>query len=340
MNLSNPLYNLILFLVLSVLGYLFFRPTKGWFWVLKNSYKINEKTVIEDILKLLYHFENSGKKATINNVTRSLKFSDDSIIDAIKNMSTNELIEQHGEVLDLTNEGRDYALRIIRVHRLWEKYLAEKTGFDKQEWHDRAEDMEHKLSYEETNILATQLGQPMFDPHGDPIPTHQGRIAEVKGELLSTLKEDIVGRITHIEDEPDVIYKQILAENIHIGSHIRVVESNTQRIVFHSEGEEFVLAPVVASSITVDVFEQEEIVEHDLVRLSSLKEGETAKILGISKECRGDARRRLLDLGFVKGTPIKIELVSPLKNPKAYLVKGTSIALRDKQASRILIKKD
>jgi len=340
MKLSDPLVNLVVFLILSVLAYFLFRPAKGWFWIIRNNYKLNEKTVIEDILKLLYHFEDKGKTATINNITRSLKFSDDAIVDAIKIMSINELINQDGETLNLTNEGREYALRIIRVHRLWEKYLAEKTGFDKKEWHDRAEDMEHKLSHEETNILATQLGQPMYDPHGDPIPTHKGRVPEVKGDLLSTLKENVVGRITHIEDEPDVIYKQILAENIHIGSNIRVVESNTQRIVFHSEGKEFVLAPVVASNITVDVFEKEVILEDNLIRLSSLKENETAQILGISKECRGDARRRLLDLGFVKGTPIKIDLVSPLKNPKAYLVKGTSIALRDDQASKILIKKN
>ena len=340
MNLSNPLVNLIVFLILSVLAYFLFRPAKGWFWIIRNNYKLNEKTVIEDILKLLYHFEDKGKTATINNITRSLKFSDDAIVDDIKTKSINELIEQEGETLNLTNEGREYALRIIRVHRLWEKYLAEKTGFDKKEWHDRAEDMEHKLSHEETNILATQLGQPMYDPHGDPIPTHKGRVPEVKGDLLSTLKENSVGRITHIEDEPDVIYKQILAENIHIGSNIRVVESNTQRIVFHSEGKEFVLAPVVASNITVDVFEKEETLEDNSIRLSSLQEEETAQILGISKECRGDARRRLLDLGFVKGTPIKIDLISPLKNPKAYLVKGTSIALRDDQASKILIKKN
>ena len=340
MNLSNPLVNLIIFLVLSVLVYFLFRPTKGWFWVVKNNLKLNEKTIIEDILKLLYHFENKGKEATVNNITRSLKFNDDLIVNAIKNMSINELVEQKGEVINLTNEGRGYALKIIRVHRLWEKYLAEKTGFDKKEWHDRAEQMEHKLSHEETNLLATQLGHPMYDPHGDPIPTHYGKIAEVKGDLLSSLPVNTVGRITHIEDEPDVIYKQILAENIHIGSQIRVVESNTERIVFYAEGEEFKLAPVVASNITVEVFEKETIVEDDAFRLSSLQEDETAKIIGISKECRGEARRRLLDLGFVKGATITIDMISPLSNPKAYLIKGTSIALRDNQASKILIKKD
>ncbi|NNK83504.1 MAG: DNA-binding protein [Flavobacteriaceae bacterium] len=337
---SNPVVNLIIFFVLLVLGYYVFKPKNGWFWIFRNNLKVNQKIVSEDILKLLFRYEDSGENASINSLTRSLKFSDDVIIDAIKELSIKELIEQDGEVLSLTNEGRDYALKIIRVHRLWEKYLAEKTGFDKLEWHDRAEEMEHKLSHEETNLLATELGQPMYDPHGDPIPTHKGRVAELKGELLSKLPVNTIGRITHIEDEPDVIYKQILAENIHIGSQIRVVESNTKRIVFYSEGEEFVLAPVVAANLTVEVLENEIHEEKDMIRLSSLKEEETATIVGISKECRGDARRRLLDLGFVKGTTIKINMVSPLKNPKAYSVKGTSIALRDKQASRILIKKD
>lgn len=341
MNADNPIVNLIIFFILLVLTYSLFRPTKGWFWLVKNNLKLNEKTIIEDILKLLYHFENKGKEATVNNITRSLKFNDDLIVNAIKNMSINELVEQKGEVINLTNDGRDYALRIIRVHRLWEKYLAEKTGFDKKEWHDRAEDMEHVLTHEETNLLATQLGHPMFDPHGDPIPTHYGKVAEVKGELLSTLPVDTVGRITHIEDEPEVIYKQILAENIHIGSQVRIIENNTERVIFYAEGEEFVLAPVVASNITVDVYEKQKIEsEEKMVRLSSLHENETATVLGISKECRGDARRRLLDLGFVKGASIEIDLVSPLKNPKAYLIKGTAIALRDDQAVQILIKKE
>ena len=340
MTLTNPLYNLIIFTVIVLLSFLLFRPNKGWFWVFKNNLKLNEKTVIEDILKQLYHDENSGKEATINNVTRSLKFNDGLIVDVLKKMSIIELIELEGDVLKLTNSGRDYALRIVRVHRLWEKYLAEKTGFDKKEWHDRAEAMEHQLNHEETNLLAMQLGNPIFDPHGDPIPTKLGKIADVNGVALSILPTNTIGKITHIEDEPEVIYKQILAENIHIGSQIRVVENNPERIVFYAEGEEFKLAPVVASNITVDILEKDIVVEENTIRLSSLKLNEKASILGISKECRGENRRRLLDLGFVKGTTISIDMESPLKNPVAYLVKGTSIALRNDQASKILIQKN
>ena len=149
-----------------------------------------------------------------------------------------------------------------------------------------------------------------------------------------------VGRIVHIEDEPDVIYKQILAENIHIGSQLRVVENNKQRVVFYAEGEEFKLAPVVAANITVAVLKKEESLQEDIMRLKKKKKDEEAYILGISKESRGERRRRLLDLGFVKGTKISIDLTSPMQDPTAYVVKGTSIALRKDQASRILIKKD
>ncbi len=336
----SPTYALLIFLGFSVVSYLLFRPGKGWFWVIKNNLKSHEKIVIEDVLKQLYHNENSGKELNVNSLTNALKYSNSTIADIIKKMALNELLVFEGDVLKLTNTGRDYALRIVRVHRLWEKYLAEKTGFDKTEWHERAEEMEHKLSNEETNLLATQLGNPKYDPHGDPIPTKSGKMADVHGELLSSLALGSVGKIVHIEDEPDVIYKQIIAENIHIGSQIRVVENNKQRVVFYAEGEEFKLAPIVAANITVAILEKEDIIEKNMMRLSSLKENEVAHISGISKESRGDSRRRLLDLGFVKGAKISIDLISPMRNPTAYLVKGTSIALRRDQASKILIKKD
>lgn len=340
MNTYNPLNALLLFLLISAGIYFVFRPIKGWFWIVKNNLKWNEKTVIEDVLKQMYHAEMAGKEINMDNLIGALKTSDKILLEVVKEMNLNELLAFDGDNLKLTTTGRDYALRIVRVHRLWEKYLAEKTGFDKTEWHERAEMMEHQLDHEATNLLATQLGNPLFDPHGDPIPTKSGKMAKINGKPLSKLPVNTIGRITHVEDKPDVIYKQILAENIHIGSHIRVVENSPQRITFYAEGEEFKLAPIVAANITVAVLEKDTDVEDDIMRLSSLKENETAKIVGISKECRGDNRRRLLDLGFVKGTPIQIDLSGPFNNPKAYSVKGTSIALRNDQASKILIKKE
>jgi len=335
----NPTYALLIFFVGAILLYLMFRPTKGWFWLIKKTYKSTEKIIIEDILKQLYHFENSGNRVDTKTLVQVLNFNNKSIVEAIKKMSINNLVYFDSDALKLTEQGKEYALRIVRVHRLWERYLADKTGYHKNEWHDRAELMEHKLNRDETNKLAEQLGNPKYDPHGDPIPTKTGKVAEIKGVELPLLAVGSIARITHIEDEPEVIYKQILAENIHIGSLIKVTENNNTRIVFQSEGEEFKLAPIVASNLTVSPIETQVTFEENLARLSGLKEHETAEIIGISKESRGESRRRLLDLGFVKGSKIKIDLLNPLGEPNAYLIKGTSIALRKDQASKILIKK-
>ena len=340
MFIYNPIYALVLFIIVSVILLVLFYPKKGWFWIIKAYYKKDEKTIIEDILKQLYNNEDSGKDIDIKNLAGVLKFNNKQIIETVKKMTINALVFFDSNNIKLTNSGREYALKIVRVHRLWERYLADKTGFNKTEWHDRAELMEHKLNHEETNILASQLGNPKFDPHGDPIPTKTGKIAEVVGVALPLLPVGSMGRITHIDDEPDIIYKQILAENVHLGSFIRVVENNETRIVFHAEGEEVKLAPIVAANLTISLIENDIVLEEKIARLSSLKEYETAKIIGISKESRGESRRRLLDLGFVKGAKISIDLMNPLGEPNAYLIKGTAIALRTNQASKILIKKD
>ena len=339
MNNYSPTYALLIFFASAVLLFFLFRPTKGWFWLLKNAFKSSEKIIIEDILKQLYHLENSGNRVDTKTLVQSLNFKNKSIVDAINKMSINDLVYFDSDALKLTEQGKDYALRIVRVHRLWERYLADKTGYHKNEWHDRAEQMEHILGHEETNELAAQLGNPKFDPHGDPIPTKTGKVAEIKGVELPLLPINSLARIVHIEDEPEVIYKQILAENIHIGSLIKVTENNNMRVVFQSEGEEFKLAPIVASNLTVSPIEKQVVFEENVARLSGLKENEMAEIIGISKESRGESRRRLLDLGFVKGSKIKIDLLNPLGDPNAYLIKGTSIALRKELASEILIKK-
>ncbi|WP_159022245.1 metal-dependent transcriptional regulator [Formosa sp. L2A11] len=336
----SPLLALSIFFIVVALLYVLFRPTKGWFWIIRKAFESSEKVIIEDVLKQLYHFETSNNRVDMKTLVQILDFKNTDIVEAVKKMTINDLIYSESDVLKLTEEGRDYALRIVRVHRLWERYLADKTGIHKKEWHDRAESMEHRLSHDEADELAEHLGHPKFDPHGDPIPTKTGKMASVHGVELPLLPVGSIGKITHIEDEPEVIYKQILAEHIYMGSLLKVIENNSTRIVFESEGEEFKLAPIVAANLTVALIEKEVVLEDNITRLSSLEENETAKIIGISKENRGDSRRRLLDLGFVKGSNVSIDLLNPLGNPNAYLIKGTSIALRKDQASKILIKKD
>lgn len=335
----HPALALSLFMAVSVVLFFLFRPGKGFYWMVRKNINSRKKVIIEDILKYLYHSETINNSINTNDLVRSLNFREQQIFEGIRQMTEHGLIHLESECIKLTAEGNEYALQIVRAHRLWEHFLAEKTGFDKSQWHTKAELMEHQLSREETDKLAASLGNPLFDPHGDPIPTKSGKLAKQHSITLSQLEAGTVGRIVHIEDEPEVIYRQILAENIHIGSQIKVIENTVSRLVFHAEGEAFVLAPIVAANLSVAVLEQDETPEEGVMRLSALKENETAQIVQISKEIRGERRRRLLDLGFVKGAKVQLDLPNPLGEPKAYRIKGTSIALRNNQSSKILIKK-
>jgi len=71
--------------------------------------------------------------------------------------------------------------------------------------------------------------------------------------------------------------------------------------------------------------------------LQDLEPGKTAKVIGLDESCQGFERFRLLDLGVVPGTEITLALDNPLHDPLAYLIRGAVIALRRKQASRILV---
>ncbi len=337
---TQPIIALTLFFTLGVLLFLLFRPSVGWYWLLKKGQKNNDKIIIEDILKQLFHAEEERFEMGLNALLGGLKIQEKNLLPILETMQSSGLIKSEKGRYSLLPPGREYALKIIRVHRLYEKYLSEKTGFDKTEWHGKAEEMEHQLDDVATENLALALGNPRFDPHGDPIPTTEGELATVEGESLNELPINTVGRIVHIEDEPEIIYRQILAENIHIGSQIRIIESNAKRVRFYSEGEDFILAPIVAANITVLVFKATETIDEDTARLSSLRLGERAKVISISRESRGDSRRRLLDLGFVAGSDVQIDLTNPLGDPTAYLIKGATIALRKQQADNILIKKE
>ena len=143
--------------------------------------------------------------------------------------------------------------------------------------------------------------------------------------------------IVHIEDQPESIYEPMIAKNLNVGAQITVIEVKERLIMFSSDVEEVVRTPIVSNNISVAEQRRSGVFRKNTRKLSGLKLGEKSKIAGLSRECRGANRRRLLDLGFVPGTEVETCLSSPLGNPRAYLVKGASIALRKEQADLVLI---
>ena len=334
---NEPLVLLIFGVLIILILVLLFYPNKGIISVWKKSRYANKKILIEDALKYLYNCEYNNLNCSLNGIAGNLSISADDATDIITRLESMGLVSVNKDVLNLTSDGRSYALRVIRVHRLWEKYLADETSVTENEWHQKAEELEHTLSPEQADQLAAQIGNPVFDPHGDPIPSASGDLPTKKGKSLTEMKVGEFANIIHLEDEPNAIYSQLLAEGLYPGMQIRMMEISDKRLKFIANGEECILSPLIAENITVGIIKLEKPIEGKFKPLSSLKIGEEGTILGIAKALRGQQRRRLMDLGIVPGTKIEAELESLTGDPVAYRVRGTTVALRKQQTDKIYL---
>jgi len=292
----------------------------------------------EDALKHILKSEANGRAATVESLAGALQITTGAAADLLAELAERELLTFAGGRLRLKPAGREMGLHIVRAHRLWESYLAEQTGVAESEWHPRAEEQEHVLTQQETDELAAKLGHPARDPHGDAIPEPGGTLEGDAGRSLNTVEPDTPVLITHIEDEPEPVYSQLVAEGLRPGMRAFVIEKSPARVRFWADGNEHILAPVLAENVSIKPlpeFRAADLVEEEF--LSGLKPGAQARVIELSPACRGQERRRLLDLGFVPGTPVEVDMVSPAGDPTAYRVRGSVIALRREQAGLIRI---
>lgn len=337
-NMSQPLLLLLIALGLVFLSLLLFAPHQGLLHRWRRARIMTDRVRLEDALKHLGRSATHGRPSTLQSLAGALDINVNQAAEIVAQLQARELLSIEDGEFRLTPQGWDYALRIIRAHRLWEEHLAEETGFAEADWHDQAEYYEHQLSPEDAQSLAAQLGNPTHDPHGDPIPTSGGEFQPYPGQPLAAMPLDRPLRIVHIEDEPEAVYAQLVAEGLFPGMTAYLLENAPQRVRLWAGGDEHVLAPVVAANITAVALAARP--EGELVTgipLSQLRMGERGRVIELSPRFRGAERRRLLDLGILPGTLISAELVSPSGDPTAYRVRDALIALRAEQARHIRV---
>ena len=326
---------LALFLVISWI----FWPRKGFLARLAILKINNQRVLLEDALKYLYDCEYKKQPCTSTDLAKNLNINEYSANRLLEKLNSMGLIAIAKGQLHLTEAGKSYSLRIIRVHRIWETYLANETGHTQTEWHPKADHWEHFITPDDANQLAANMSNPAFDPHGDPIPTADGELPLFQGKALNQLKKGDRAKIIHLEDEPDYIYKQLVALGLYPGMDIYVLDVQKEKISFAADGEECVLTPLFTESVTVEPIVAKPSPMTALNKLSELKLGESAKIVAISNNCHGQERRRLMDLGIVPGTKITALLKSASGDPIGYRIMETTIGIRESQANMIYIQK-
>lgn len=314
-------------------------PKKGGLALIKQVTANNTRVLLEDALKFIFDCEYNKTICNITSLAGHLNISLDKAGNLVHHLTSMDLIVLQNQVIQLTEAGRSYALRVVRVHRIWERYLADETSVKPADWHNEACRIEHLVTEEETEQLAAQIGNPVFDPHGDPIPTAKGELPKAKGVLLTELQQGDMGRITHLEDEPRSIYEQLSVLGLYPGMQVYVTKVTDKKITFVADGEECILTPLFAACITIEKFSNEVSQKAKPDLLTSLQIGEKAEVVGISPNCRGQQRRRLMDLGIVPGSPIMAVMKSASGDPVGYRVLGTTIGIRKQHAEQVFITK-
>ena len=335
----DPALALTVALAFTVAAVLLLWPVRGLLWRWLRGLRATERVLIEDALKHLFDSEYKERVANLQSLSGALSVSGDRAAELLRRLQEQELVGFDGHGYRLTPEGRKYALRVVRIHRLWERYLAEETGLGPDAWHHEAEIREHTTSAEEADALSASLGHPRYDPHGDPIPTAGGDIAPSEGRPLTELAVGELAEIVHVEDEPDAVYAQLVAEGLYPGMRVRVNEVSPRRIAFEADAEEHVLAPILAANLSVLPLPKDEEMKGPFERLSSLDLGGRGRVVALSPVLRGPERRRMLDLGLIPGTEVTAEIRSPGGDPTGYRIRGAVIALRSEQADQVQIER-
>jgi len=335
----NPALALIAFCMLVTAAAALLWPRTGFAPRLRRLLLLSERVLLEDAVKHIYTCERTGRTCSLESLAGRLEVSRTRAAALLSRLTAMALVHTGGAGPTLTDEGRRTALRLVRTHRMWERYLADRTGVPASEWHDEAEHMEHALSAAEVDALDTRLGHPRWDPHGDPIPTSSGDIPPDQGIGLVSAAAGRTVEILHLEDEPREIYDALIRDGLLLGGRLDVVARTDSAVRVRSGGREWEIDTVAAGNITVQYLPPGERAETSRTTLLDAAAGETVSVTGISRACQGTQRRRLLDLGVVRNTPITPELASAAGDPVAYRIRGALIALRRTQAAWIHVER-
>lgn len=209
----------------------------------------------ENYLKAIYHLEQQTKgEVSTNAIAERMDTKPSSVTDMVQKLADKDLVsykKYKGTVLTVL--GRKTAANVIRKHRLWEVFLVEKLNFHWDEVHEIAEQLEHVHSEELVARLDKFLGNPDFDPHGDPIPDKHGNVKRTEKKLLSELEKKQRGVCVGVRESSSEFLQYLDKKNITIGTKLQVLgkEFFDGSMIIQVGRDQFFISKKIAENVFV-----------------------------------------------------------------------------------------
>jgi len=210
---------------------------------------------IENYLKNIYKLSSNEGKVTTSSLSEKLQISPASVSQMIKKLAEEgTLTHTPYKGVELTEEGKLLALRIIRKHRLWEMFLVEVLHFGWDEIDNEAERFEHIMSDKMEEKIDHVLGHPSIDPHGDPIPTKDGEIHCSMSFPLNESKEGSMVRVLRVSDSNSEMLQYISSIGISLNKEIQIKQKMNfdNSLLIKINDKEINISSTIASSIFVE----------------------------------------------------------------------------------------
>jgi len=180
---------------------------------------------VEDYLKAIYSLSPEGRPASTSDIAHRLELSAPSVSGMVKRLSEQGLLEHVPyKGVQLTDEGRRAALRMVRRHRVIETYLVARLGYTWDTVHDEAERLEHAVSDALIERMADALGNPGADPHGEPIPTADGLIREMSSTPLPEIAVNETVEVQRVTAGDPARLRYLASLGLTPGSRVTVLE--------------------------------------------------------------------------------------------------------------------
>ena len=180
----------------------------------------------ENYLKAIFKIsDNENKNVSTNSIANELETKASSVTDMIKKLTDKGLVNyEKYKGTSLTKKGNEIAIHIIRKHRLWEYFLVKKLNFQWDEVHSIAEQLEHIKSEKLIKKLDDFLGNPKYDPHGDPIPNKKGSFPKAFSKSLNNLDINKKGIVVGVCKDESSFLQYLDKLKINIGTIIEIIE--------------------------------------------------------------------------------------------------------------------
>lgn len=232
-------------------------PQEGLLWQTLSRRRRTLRVAGEDYLKMLHDLSAGGTEPVpLAQLAQRMGEPENVARRRLQYLLRHGYVEQAAAAdgapaVALTEEGTMRARFIIRSHRLWERYLAEKGGMPWHAVHVEAHALEHETAPPEADLMEEVLGFPQHDPHGAPIPTREGRLPDDPSVPLTEVEAGIPLTVVRVEDEDPAVLSRLADLGIVPGRRLELRSKGQDQVLVVANGAEHSLEPYLAAEIFV-----------------------------------------------------------------------------------------